>query len=71
MAQSYSFDRKDVDDLIEILIHLGKSSINAILDTGATHAIINLGVLIKEGYRLNDSKGIVFIETANCLVLWK
>ncbi len=35
------------------------------IDTGASHTFIDFGILIKEGYRLNDTKGIIPVETAN------
>ncbi len=38
------------------------------LDTGATRTVLDFGALIKEGYRLSDTGGLVFIETANGLI---
>ena len=38
------------------------------LDTGASHTFINFGVLIKEVYRLGDTKGLIPVETANGVI---
>lgn len=68
MAESYSFDRPDEDSLIEFTAHLDGKSLTLVLDTGATHTVLDFGALIKEGYRLSDTRGLVFIETANGLI---
>jgi predicted aspartyl protease len=65
MAQSYSFERETEDDLIVIPVKIGNSLVDLVIDTGASHTFIDFGILIKEGYRLNDTKGIAPIETAN------
>ncbi len=68
MAQSYSFERETEDDLIVITARIGNSLVDLVIDTGASHTFIDFGVLIKEGYRLNDTKGIIAIETANGII---
>jgi hypothetical protein len=68
MAKSYPFIRETVDDLIEISSELDKTTLIVALDTGASHTIIDFGILVKEGYRLSDSKGITFLETANGII---
>jgi predicted aspartyl protease len=68
MAQSYSFERETEDDLIVIPVKIGNSLVDLVLDTGASHTFIDFGILIKEGYRLNDTKGIVAVETANGII---
>ncbi|RZK34352.1 MAG: hypothetical protein EOO61_13755 [Hymenobacter sp.] len=65
MAASYSFERPDENSLIELTAELNDSSFSIILDTGATHTVIDFGVLIEEGYLLDDTKGLTFFETAN------
>jgi predicted aspartyl protease len=65
MAQSYSFERETEDDLIVIPVKIGNSLVDLVIDTGASHTFIDFGILIKEGYRLNDTKGIIPVETAN------
>ena len=65
MAQSYSFERETEDDLIVIPVKIGNSLVDLVVDTGASHTFIDFGILIKEGYRLNDTKGIIAVETAN------
>jgi hypothetical protein len=54
--------------LIEISADLDKTTLIVALDTGASHTIIDFGILVKEGYRLSDSKGITFLETANGII---
>lgn len=65
MAQSYSFERETEDDLIVIPVKIGNSLVDLVIDTGASHTFIDFGILIKESYRLNDTKGIIAVETAN------
>ena len=68
MAQSYSFERETEDDLIVVTARIGNSLVDLVVDTGASHTFIDFGVLIKEGYRLNDTKGIIAVETANGII---
>jgi predicted aspartyl protease len=68
MAKSYTFERHTEDDLILVTAQLDNSVVDFVLDTGASHTFIDFGILIKEGYRKNDTKGIVPIETANGII---
>jgi predicted aspartyl protease len=68
MAKSYSFERLTDDDLIVITAQLDNSLVDFVLDTGASHTFIDFGILVKEGYRKSDTKGIVPIETANGVI---
>ena len=68
MAKSYSFERETEDDLIVIPVKIGNSLAELVLDTGASHTFIDFGILVKEGYRLNDTNGIVAVETANGII---
>lgn len=65
MAASYSFERATENSLIELGAELDNSSFTAVLDTGATHTVVDFGVLIEEGYLLDDTLGLTFFETAN------
>jgi predicted aspartyl protease len=68
MAKSYTFERHTEDDLILVTAQLDNSVVDFVLHTGASHTFIDFGILIKEGYRKNDTKGIVPIETANGII---
>ncbi len=68
MAQIYHFTRETEDDLIIVTVRIGNSILDLVLDTGASHTFINFGVLIKEGYRVGDTKGLVPVETANGII---
>jgi hypothetical protein len=68
MAQSHTFKRQTADDLIVIVAQIGQSLVDLVLDTGASHTFIDFGILIKEGYRLSDSQGLVPVETANGII---
>ena len=68
MAQIYSFTRESAEDLIVISTRIGNSILEMVLDSGASHTFIDFGILIKEGYRLSDSKGLVPVETANGII---
>ena len=69
MAQSFPFERPTDDDLMIVSAQLDNSLADFVLDTGASHTFVDFGVLIKEGYRKSDTKGIVPIETANGIIL--
>lgn len=68
MAKSYPFIRTTEDDLICVPTRIGNTLVNLIFDTGASHTFINFGVLIKEGFRSGDTKGLVPVETANGII---
>jgi predicted aspartyl protease len=68
MAKIYNFVRETEDDLIIITARIGNSVLDLVLDTGASHTFINFGVLVKEGYRVGDTKGLVPVETANGII---
>lgn len=68
MAKSYSFTRETEDDLILVTTRIGNSILDLVLDTGASHTFVNFGILIKEGYRMGDTKGLVPVETANGII---
>jgi predicted aspartyl protease len=68
MAKIYHFTRATEDDLIIVTARIGNSVLDLVLDTGASHTFINFGVLIKEGYRVGDTKGLVPVETANGII---
>ncbi len=65
MAKVFHFARETEDDLIIVTARIGNSVLDLVLDTGASHTFINFGILIKEGYRVGDTKGLVPVETAN------
>ena len=69
MAKSYTFERPTEDDLIIVSAQLDNSLVDFVLDTGASHTFVDFGLLIKEGYRKSETKGIVPIETANGIIL--
>ena len=69
MAKSYSFERDTEDDLIIVQVQIRNSLVDLVLDTGASHTFIDFGILIKEGFRLNDTKGLVPVETANGIII--
>jgi predicted aspartyl protease len=69
MAEIIYFERQSEDDLIQISAKIQNSVVDLVFDTGASHSFIDFGILINEGYRLNDSTGIVQVETANGIIL--
>ena len=68
MAKIFTFTRATEDDLIIVTARIGNSVLDLVLDTGASHTFINFGILIKEGYRVGDTKGLVPVETANGII---
>lgn len=69
MGESFPFVRNSADDLIVVVAQLDNSLLELVLDTGASHTFVDLGILIKEGCRMDDSKGVVPVETANGIIL--
>ncbi len=68
MAQIYTFERESDDDLIIVSTIIGNTIVDLVLDTGASHTFIDFGILINEGFRLSDTKGLVQVETANGII---
>jgi predicted aspartyl protease len=68
MVKSYPFRRTDPDDLIIVSAFVNEVTFPLVIDTGASHTVIDFGVLVDAGYRLGDTKGIVPIETANGII---
>jgi predicted aspartyl protease len=68
MAESYPFRRTDADDLIIVGAYVNQVTFPLVVDTGASHTVIDFGVLVDAGYRLGDTKGVVPIETANGII---
>jgi predicted aspartyl protease len=68
MVKSYPFRRTDPDDLIIFSAFVNEVTFPLVIDTGASHTVIDFGVLVDAGYRLGDTKGIVPIETANGII---
>jgi predicted aspartyl protease len=68
MVKSYPFRRTDADDLIIVEAYVNQVTFPLVVDTGASHTVIDFGVLVDAGYRLGDTKGIVPIETANGII---
>ena len=68
MAKVFSFTRVTDDDLIIIPGLIQNSLVEMVLDTGASHSFIDFGILVNEGYRLNDTLGLIPVETANGII---
>ena len=64
----FSFDLEGEDSLIKVDAQLGASDFTLALDTGATHTVIDLTVMLMNGYHFQDSVGIVEFETAKGVV---
>ncbi len=60
----FEFSLENQDSLIRIDSQIGKSDFSLALDTGATHTVIDLTVMLMNGYSLNDVVRIVDFETA-------
>lgn len=69
MDEGFAFVRENADDLILVEAKIDNSIVELVLDTGASHTFVDFGILIKEGYRMADTKGLVPVETANGIIL--
>ena len=68
MAKSYAFERYAEDDLIIVKSFMGEKGLNLIIDTGASHSVIDFSILIEAGFRLGDSLGIVPLSIAKGII---
>ncbi|MBK8442423.1 MAG: retropepsin-like domain-containing protein [Sphingobacteriales bacterium] len=60
----YNFQRDNADSLILVPARANYERATLALDTGATHTVIDLTVLLMAGYTLNDAIKTVSMETA-------
>lgn len=66
MAQNtYPFELKTPDSLIDIECRLKEENYRFALDTGASHTVIDLAALMVAGYDLHDVIRTVQLETGN------
>ena len=61
---TYHFHRYDPDSLLLVYARVNQERATLALDTGATHTVIDLTVLLMAGYSIKDSKKVVLMETA-------
>ena len=61
---TFRFSLDDADSLILVDAKLGRSSLTLALDTGATHTVIDLTVMMLNGYNLSKVVRMVEFETA-------
>ena len=69
MVKRYAFERDSEDELIIVKSFVNGKGVNLILDSGASHSVIDFSILIEKGFRLGDTIGIVPISTANGIIL--
>jgi gag-polyprotein putative aspartyl protease len=61
---TFHFKRKDEESLVLVFAEIDSEPVTLALDTGATHTVLDLTMLIIAGYTLNDVIRTVEIETA-------
>jgi Aspartyl protease len=62
---TYHFELKTPDSLIDVECRLKDENFRFALDTGASHTVIDLAALIVAGYDLNNIIRTVQLETGN------
>lgn len=60
----FQFSLENEDSLIRIDAQIGKSDFSLALDTGATHTVIDLSIMLMNGYDFNKIVRTVEFETA-------
>ena len=60
----FKFSLENEDSLIRIDAQIGKLELTLALDTGATHTVVDLTLMMLNGYTLNDVIRPVEFETA-------
>ena len=60
----FQFSLENEDSLIRIDAQIGKSDFSLALDTGATHTVIDLSIMLMNGYDFNKIVRTVVFETA-------
>lgn len=61
---TFNFSLENADSLIRINAQLGRSDLTLALDTGATHTVIDLTLMLLNGYDLSKAVRTVEFETA-------
>jgi len=64
MKRRFAFKRNDNDSLILVYTEVSDELATLALDTGATHTVIDLTILLMAGYSFEDIVKTVEIETA-------
>ena len=64
----FHFDLSDEDSLIRVDAQLGYSDFTLALDTGATHTVVDLTVMLMNGFSVKDATRMVEFETAKGVV---
>ena len=67
-TNTYRFRRDDEDSLIFVYAEVGAEPATLALDTGATHTVIDLTILLMAGYTTNDIVKTVEMETAKGVI---
>lgn len=60
----FKFSLENTDSLIRIDAQIGKANLTLALDTGATHTVVDLTLMLLNGYTLDDIVRTVEFETA-------
>lgn len=58
MVKSYPFRRTDADDLIIVGCYVNEVTFPLVVDTGASHTVIDFGVLVDAGLDFFEDKKI-------------
>ncbi len=61
---NFRFTLNDEDSLIQVDAQIGRSDFTLALDTGATHTVADLTVMLMNGYTLSQVMRMVDFETA-------
>jgi hypothetical protein len=67
-SKSFNFKRYHEDSLILVNAKVGHEPATLALDTGATHTVIDLTILLMAGYSLSDVVKTVEMETAKGVI---
>ena len=59
------FERRDEDSLVVVNAQLDRIQIFMAVDTGASHTVLDVNILLIQGYELKDAVRSILVETAN------
>lgn len=66
--QTFQFERTGEDGLIKVDFWLGNTKLTFVLDSGASHTVIDLTQILISGLEMKDAIGITELERAKALL---
>ena len=66
--QTFRFERTDEDSLIKVDFWFGSAKLTFVLDSGASHTVIDLTQILIAGFEIKDALGTIELETGKGII---